>query len=195
MSRRSRLRVFLAAGSLLWLGAPPAQALPFPAAFAAAERLAERPADAEAALLDLAEREPPSRFQRLRQEAAYARAAEFALAQGAFDRALEHAGRLRSGPLGQMRALTEMRIRAARGQSRALLEAAEPLDLGVWPEALIYDAAMLRAGAALAEGNPALAETDCRLALRYTLDPARQAQARVRLEAIQAASRRKEGAE
>ena len=173
------------AGSFLFAGEN------FPNTFQATMDLKNKPAEAEAAFVKLAEQQEPSRYQAIRRNAAYFQAADSAGAQGQFERALALADKITDKPL---KTLAKIKLLGQQGKLKELLELAKSEDISAWPEALIYDGAMCRAGAAMSQNDSAPAEKDYLLALQYTMDSRRKAQALVRLGDIYAAAGKNEEA-
>lgn len=165
-----------------WLlaGASLCGAAAFPAAFQSA--LTNQPPAAEAALVRLAEEQDASApYGLVRKDRALFKAAEFAGQQDRFDQASALADRIQDAPL---RTLARMELLARQKEYAAVLEATAAANIGEWPDALIYRAAMCRAEAAMAQGEAKKAEQDLILAARYVLNPHHKARARFLLAGL-----------
>lgn len=152
----------------------------FPTAFQSA--LTNKPPEAEAALVKLAEEQDASSpYGSVRKDRTYFQAAEVAGRQDRFEQAFTLADKIQDVPL---RTLARMELFARQKKHAELLETAAAANIAEWPDALIYRAAMCRAEAAIAQGEATKAEPDLILAGRYILSPHHKAKARFLLAGL-----------
>ena len=150
----------------------------FPEAFTAAMQLKAKPAEAEAAFVKLAESQEAGTYQKMRQANAWFQAADSAGAQGQIERASALADKI---PEPALKTLAKMKLLERQKKFKEIMDVAKNENIAAWPGALVFEAAMCRAAAAIGQTDFATAEADLILAGRFMLNPTQKADAKYRL--------------